>query len=492
MLVIEAEHAGEDPGDIPGAAREEAGSAWRAPAERHREVVAWLAAAGAAVTDSIRPPALADGWALPALRWYQDRALAEWQASGRRGTVALPTGAGKTVLALAAIAAVASATLVIVPTRVLLDQWVRAIEGCWPYPVGRIGDGDYRLAPITVATYASAAAWAPRIGDRFGLVVVDEAHHVGGGCPAGLLEMLVAPARLGLTATLPTEPDALVRHVGPAVYTCSVDELIGDALAPYDLVTIPIALSAEERQRYRELRGQFRAVYGEAMHALGALGWVDFVRAASRYVDGRCALRAWRGYRALVAYPAGKREVVRRLLARHRGARTLVFTGDNATAYAIARELLVTPITHEIGRAERARALERFRAGELPVLVSAHVLDEGVDVPEAEIAIVVGGTASERRHVQRIGRVLRPSPGKRATVYELIVPESHEVAAAERRRGAVAEGSAGIDRGQSGHRDERGRGEGTARRARDARWVVPPAHPAPVHVVREAATGGPP
>jgi superfamily II DNA or RNA helicase len=111
-----------------------------------------------------------------------------------------------------------------------------------------------------------------------------------------------------------------------------------------------------------------------------------------------------------------------------------VFTADNATAYAIARELLVMPITHEIRRVERERAIEGFRSGERPVLVSSQVLEEGFDVPDADVAIVVGGTASARRYAQRIGRVLRPRDGKCARVYELAVMETTELSYVQRRR----------------------------------------------------------
>ena len=140
----------------------------------------------------------------------------------------------------------------------------------------------------------------------------------------------------------------------------------------------------------------------------------------------------------MLAYPVGKRAALREILGRHPRTRCLVFTADNATAYAIARELLVMPITHEINRTERAKMLGRFRTGEAPVLVSSQVLDEGFDVPEAEIGIVVGGSSSARRHVQRIGRVLRPGDGKRARVYELAVSGSSEIEQMRRRRAGIS------------------------------------------------------
>ena len=116
----------------------------------------------------------------------------------------------------------------------------------------------------------------------------------------------------------------------------------------------------------------------------------------------------------------------------------LIFTSDNETAYAIAREHLVMPITCDIDRSEREAALSAFRRGELRVLVSARVLNEGIDVPEADIGIIVAGTSGEREHVQRVGRLLRPAPDKRAIVYELVAAGTHEVRKANERRRALA------------------------------------------------------
>lgn len=441
-LVLEAEHDGEQPGAIAGVAWDEERRAWRLPAEHHAALLRELADAAVPVSDELGGHEVAMTWVMPGLRWYQEVALRRWLAAGARGVVALPTGAGKTLVAIAAIAQLGVATLCLVPTRVLLDQWARALAVCTAQPIGRLGDGDHVVAPVTVATYASATSWAPRIGGRFGLVIVDEAHHVGAWCPTEVFEMLVAPARLGLTATPPEDGAVLARHVGPVVYALTVEDLRGDGLADHQLVTVPVALDGAERRRYRELRGRFAASYAAFQRAMPDAAWREFVRDASQTVQGRAALAAWREYRALLAYPDGKRAALRQILGQHRGSRALVFTADNATAYAIARELLVMPITHEIRRSERTRALAGFRTGECPVLVSSQVLEEGFDVPDADLAIVVGGSGSPRRYVQRVGRVLRPRDGKHALIYELAVAETTEAADVARRRAGLGAAAA--------------------------------------------------
>lgn len=409
--------------------------AHRLPASRLSELRVRLSDNGVRTADiSDNVTAIPPPRSPPELRWYQRAALAAWAAT-RRGVVALPTGSGKTIVAIGAIALVGMASLIVVPTRVLVDQWARALAEVFDGPIGRLGDGERQVEKITVATYASALAWAPQIGDQFGLIVVDEAHHVGGWLPVDMFDMLVADARLGLTAT----PDggAFEDPIGPVVYTLGVADLVGTALSELELRTIPIELSVAERAAYRTSRGHFNEAYRRFRRQEPRGSWRTFVTRSSMTPEGRAAISAWRASRALLSYPQAKREAVRRLLEQHRGERTLIFTQDNATAYAIARELLVPPITCDIKKAERAAMLQRFRAGTAPVLVSAQVLDEGLDVPEADIAIIVGGTGSPRRYVQRIGRVLRPRAGKCARVYELATQELAELNTVSRRRKAV-------------------------------------------------------
>ena len=438
---------------LPGLTWDPRVRAWRAPGWRWAELAAALAARGSPALPLLRddgPPP--EAWAVPALRPYQAAALDAWELAGRRGLVVLPTGAGKTVVALAAMARAAVAALVLVPTRALLVQWRAALGDVLRAPVGALGDGRRQLEAVTVATYESAWRHMAAIGDRFGLLVVDEAHHFGGGTRDEALELALAPARLGLTATPPEDPRAFLRLtelVGPVVLRLAIDDLAGSWLAGLDRLVLRVALTPGERRAHERDRAAFRAFAGPFRRERPHASWEELVRAAAATPEGQRAMAAWRRAERLVSYPQAKAELVGRLLQRHRGQRTLVFVSDVASAYQVAREHLVMPITYHVKRAERAWALAAFARGELEALVAARVLDEGLDVPAAEVAIVVGGSGSVRQHTQRVGRVLRPAAGKRALLYELIVADTPEEQRARARRaglprGAAAPGGAGV------------------------------------------------
>jgi superfamily II DNA or RNA helicase len=330
--------------------------------------------------------------------------------------------------------------LCLVPTRVLLDQWRAEIGKFYGGAVGVYGDGARELAAVTVATFESAWRHMAALGRFFDLLVVDECHHFGSGLRDEALEMSIAGARLGLTATPPKEGDAagLRRLIGPTVYELGIGDLAGSFLANFDVLVLRLDLAPEERRAYEADMARLRAALGRWRALVPAGSWGDFARAAMRSPEGREAIAGWRRVRKLLAYPRAKAETVRLLLERHRDGRVLVFTADNETAYEISRRHLIMPITCDIERREREAALERYRRGELRALVSARVLNEGFDVPDAEVAIVVGGALGEREHVQRVGRLLRPAPGKRALVYELVSRATIEVKHAKRRHAGLA------------------------------------------------------
>lgn len=439
LLLDVPEHL--DLSDLPGVLWDSRVKALRAPAHLHARLCEALAARGVAFADqAVRAADPVGPWDAPSLRPYQEAALWAWEQAGRRGVVVLPTGSGKTRLAVAAMARAAVPTLVLVPTRVLLAQWLQAIAPAHQGPVGCLGDGERSVRPVTVATFESAWRHMHELGDRFALLVVDEAHHFGGGLRDEALELCTAGARLGLTATPPVgaAADRLSGLLGSNVFALSVGDLSGRYLAPFELVTLLLDLDPDEREAWQRATSLYRPLLRSFLRDHPGADWRSFAVAAARTDGGRRALAAFRESRAMLAFPGAKRRALGAVLARHAAARILVFTSDNTTAYEVAREHLLMPITCDVSRAERAAALERFRSGELRALVSARVLNEGVDVPDADVAIVVGGTQGEREHVQRVGRLLRPREGKTATVYELVMRDTHEVVHARRRRAGLA------------------------------------------------------
>ncbi len=431
-----------DAGSLPGVLWDPRIRAWRAPACYYVMLSEELSRRYPGFHDEARPKLVdAPSIPFPELRPYQAAAVASWEFAGKRGIIALPTGSGKTRAAIAAISKTHLRTLCLVPTRALMAQWVKILRDTSPGPIGEYGDGRRVEQPITVATFASALRNMETLGNRFDLLIIDEVHHFGNSTGDEILEMCTAAARLGLSATPPEDEvhrSRLDTLVGPEVYRASVEELAGRYLASFKLITISIGLTPSESQAYKTEMSIFRPVCRAFFESAPGASWSDFVVSAGRSDSGRRALAAWRRSHAIVRYSAEKRRIVNDLLLQHHSSRTLIFAADNDTAYSVAREHLVQPITCDIGKKERAKALQRFSTGELRILVSARVLNEGIDVPAADVAIIVGGSQGSREYVQRVGRVLRPSEGKKAIVYDLVTRDTFEVRRADEHRRALA------------------------------------------------------
>jgi superfamily II DNA or RNA helicase len=371
-------------------------------------------------------------------RPYQDEALAAWRGARGRGVVVLPTGAGKTHVACLAIDDRRRSTLVLAPTLDLVRQWYDVLRATFGVPVGVIGGGDYGVEALTVSTYDSAYLHMEHLGDRFGLLVFDECHHLPGPAYALAARAAVAPFRLGLTAT-PERADG--RHAdydalcGPIVYRKDIVDLSGGYLAPYETVRLTVELGPEDRRAHDEARGVYRDfVARNGIRMSSPSGWSDFIIRASRSDDGRRAMAAYQRQREIAFAAPAKLEYVGLLLDRHRDDRLLLFTQDNATAYALSRRFLIPIITHETRVRERSEILAGLAEGSYGAVVTSKVLNEGVDIPDANVAVVVSGSASVREHVQRLGRILRARAGKHALLYELVTANTAETFTSARRR----------------------------------------------------------
>jgi len=415
----------------------------RAPAIAYADVVRALVRGGLPYEDKARAYAEIPGArALRAPRPYQTEALAAWRAARGRGVVVLPTGAGKTHLATMAIDDKKRATLVVAPTLDLVRQWYDLLRDAFPVPIGVVGGGEHAVEAITVTTYDSAYLHMEHVGARFGLIVFDEVHHLPGQTYALAARFCLAPFRLGLTAT-PERADGreaeLAELVGQTVYRRDIVDLEGDYLAEYETERLDVALEPEAREEYERERAIYRGFLGRAGIQMSRPdGWQQFIIRSSRSAEGRRAMAAYRRQREIAFCAPGKIELVEEILARHSAEQAIVFTSDNATAYAIARRLLLPIITHQTRVKERSDVLARLGTGEYGAVVTSRVLNEGVDVPSVSVAIVVSGSGSVREHVQRLGRILRKKDGKRAVLYELVTAGTGEAHTSERRRQHVA------------------------------------------------------
>ena len=374
-------------------------------------------------------------------RPYQEDALIAWRAAGSRGVVILPTGAGKTYLGALAIADLALWTLVVVPTIDLLGQWRRALAEALDTPtdaIGVFGGGDHEIAPITIITYESAQL-RPDVLRHFGLLIFDECHHLPAPTYRQIAEGAATPLRLGLSAT-PERADqehlALERLIGPEVYRRQPEELAAARyLAEYTVERLPVALSDEARIRYEAARATYHGFIRRRRLAITSPE--DFQRkvlwASARDPEAREAMLAWRESRSLALNAPAKLALLEEIFARHRDERVLVFSEYNQLVAEVSERFAIPQITHRTAAEERRLILDGFRSGRFTKLVTGRVLNEGVDIPDCAVAVIVSGNATRREYVQRLGRVLRPK-ASRAILYELISEGTTEERVAERRR----------------------------------------------------------
>ena len=401
-----------------------------------------LVSSGTAFEDGARRYRVLDELAMReplVLRPHQQESLSAWLSAGRRGVAVLPTGSGKTILAVEAIMRTRRSALVLVPTIDLLSQWCGVLERFFNIPIGMLGGGSHDICDITVSTYDSAVLNMEFIGDRFGLLIADECHHLPAGEYRLAAAMSIAPYRLGLTATpemARERMDILCELMGDIVSRKHIDEMAGNVLSPYTVKTIRTRLNPEELARYREMR----ALYTNFIRSRGISfdspdGWKNFMIHASRSDEGRQAFKAFLEQRAIARGGEEKISRLKDIFLRHPAERIIIFTADNATAYNIGRRYLLPVLTHHTKSAERKEFLQLFREGVYRVLVTSQVLNEGVDVPEAAVGVILSGSGSVREHVQRLGRILRPAPGKQqAILYEIISGDTAEEQVSMRRR----------------------------------------------------------
>ncbi len=374
------------------------------------------------------------------LRDYQQEALSRWISASMKGCIVLPTGSGKTVVGIKAIEHINLASIIVVPTLELLDQWVKALASAFSLgedEIGRIGGGYDYLKALTVITYDSAYLRANTVGNRFALIVFDEVHHLPAEGYRSIAEQFASPYRLGLTATIEREDNLhayLPMLVGGVVYRAEVKELVEqEYLAPYRVERRYIRLEGYEREEYE----RNYTVYVNALRELGLAYGIDgfkrLIMISARNRLAREALLARNRALEIAFNSKAKLDELREILAEHKG-KIIIFTQYNNLVYTIAREFLIPFITHKTSMDERRDILQGFKDGRYRAIVTSKVLDEGVDVPDADVGVIVSGTGSSREFIQRLGRLLRAKEGKKALLIEIVSSDTVEVRTSRKRK----------------------------------------------------------
>lgn len=403
---------------------------------------------------------------------WQREALTAWAAAGQCGVVEAVTGSGKTRVAIAAIAyAVAEQrhVVVLVPTVELQRQWTDELNRWLPgVRVGGVGggrdDGFTGGVRVLVALVHSASRRQLTRPGHAALLVADECHRYA----AETFSRALHPAytsRLGLTATYERDDGAHERYLdgyfGRVVYRLWYDRALREkVIAPFDVALVGVELSRAERATYDEhsdgLDHAARRLCGLSPE-LRELSSVEFLKAVSQLAvldDGDQVTLAARAYmfhysrrRGLLADTAAKYRLLTELapvIAAAHGS--LVFTqtqqsARQATETLAALGIATTAVYSGLDSSERHERMADFRAGAVRMLAAPRVLDEGVDVPEADLAVIVAANRSRRQLVQRLGRVVRRKydgrPGRLVVLYAADTVEDPDVAGDEHLRAVL-------------------------------------------------------
>ena len=377
---------------------------------------------------------------------HQTNALDGWEAAGQRGILEHATGSGKTFTAILAIRRQidqGNPALILVPSRLLLEQWSDELKAEFPKAAillagagndswkspnrlqGMTSSADFPSGRIVLATMQTASTErfrkAVKQGDHL-LIVTDEVHQIGSPENSKVLE-IDAGARLGLSATPlrygdPSGTQKIFDYFGgviPPPFTLN-DAIKCGRLVPYEYYPHAINLTAEEAEQWQKISHEISVEVAKQNNDDRGLG----------LLSERIKMLLIR--RSRIAKKAARKVELARSVLRieyQEGQRWLVYCEDSDQLADVMRALRsdgVSPIEYHSAMAgNRDATMAWFRSFGGP-LISIKCLDEGVDIPVVSHALILASSQNPRQFIQRRGRVLRKVPGKHlAVIYDAIV-----------------------------------------------------------------------
>ena len=361
-------------------------------------------------------------------RQWQLRALEKWELDWR-GIVEVVTGGGKTVFGQMCLAHFFRKTyggqaLIVVPSVSLLDQWYVALQDELGVSSADIGlrsgndvcEGTERIVISVINSARGFTEKFARNGSVF--LIVDECHRAGSPSNSNAL-LGQFTATLGLSATPMRDYDEgfdtyIAPRLGPIIYRYTyLDAARDSVISPFSLINVGVDLLPDEADMYQK----YTRSIGKEMRNSNP-------QEAESKLKRLLQLRAGVSMNAVWRIPTAAK-----LVELHRGERTVVFheridAANHIYTILKARGHRATIYHTKIGAEVRRDNLRLFRNGQFDVLVCCRALDEGINVPEASVAVIASSTAGQRQRIQRLGRILRIAPGKdSATIYTIFATE---------------------------------------------------------------------
>ncbi|MCC3279909.1 sigma-70 family RNA polymerase sigma factor [Arthrobacter sp. zg-Y40] len=372
----------------------------------------------------------------PGLYAWQQEAVDAWRSQARRGVVEAVTGAGKTRVGITAASDALRKgfkVLVLVPTAELQNQWVRTLKQALPnIRRGSLGNGrqdSLATVDVLVAIVHSAATRELLASHKAGLLIADECHRYA----SPMFENALQDGfdwRLGLTATYERtdggHTDRLDPFFGGVIYSLWYDRALRDeVISPFIVALVGVDLAPAEMAEYLKHTEVMNDAgrWLERYENISRRRFAEFIAAVGKLAESkdvglgptlaRKYMKAMAARLALLAETEAKNAAMshlRETAAASKG--TLIFTQTQASARA-AQSIFdgagcrASALYSGMDKAERTLNMEEFRTGVSQVLAAPRILDEGIDVPEADLGIIVAANRSQRQMVQRLGRIIR-------------------------------------------------------------------------------------
>jgi len=382
------------------------------------------------------------------LRDYQVEAVMTWFKHNRKGIIELPTGTGKTYIAMKVMEYYYSHgknILVVVPTEVLMNQWREKIikhTNIPRYDIGLLYAKEKRFKRVTIAIINTAVKYIDVIKEKYDLIILDEVHHYFAPRWSVIIDALYETKDiLGLSATVERVDK---RHLGSklkVIYSKSYSYMEKNGyVAPIKVEILRAPLSLEERMVYNKLEDKIRKVSLD-LERCKEWGLERNVEVLEQQLMILVNKRKQLCSEALYKLPLVL-QIIRKELSREPDSRIIVFTESIRTVVRMKQYLeshgIKCGVVHSKVK-NRKLVLDMWKRGAFKVLLTVRVLDEGVDVPEANVGIIVSNSLTRRQLVQRIGRTVRPREGKEARIYIVIASGTFEEKLARLIRRAIYE-----------------------------------------------------